>query len=180
MPWEPTDSVDPKKWKALLRDFEKRNGFSFRRKVRYFVDENLGAGTTELLRRHGYNVTDVWDEGLVGRPDSDLYQFARKHRRTILTHDDDFLDERLFPLRKSFGAAVFPMFGGRETPFVRQVLQFASLCEAGMGMAYERQYHWYEDGTFRSYQLHEDGYVTESWFDLLRHPHHAYMMEATD
>jgi predicted nuclease of predicted toxin-antitoxin system len=62
----------------------------------------------EILRGWEYNVTDVWECSLVGKPDENIWRFCQKERRTILTHDDDFMDHRLFPLRKSFGVVVLP------------------------------------------------------------------------
>src|SRR5262245_33485504 len=80
----------------------------FKAKARFLVDESLGEGTVQALRHLKWNVKGVWDAGLVGRPDEDVFAFARSDRRILLSHDTDFLDDRRFPIRSQSGVIVLP------------------------------------------------------------------------
>src|SRR5438132_1439912 len=101
---------DPRKdeWKTYLVEFEAAHGFRYKRKPRYLVDESLGVGAAILFKHAGRNVKYVDDVGLKGHPDENVFQFAQSDRRIIMSHDDDFMDNRLFPLRRCNGIAVFP------------------------------------------------------------------------
>jgi predicted nuclease of predicted toxin-antitoxin system len=65
--------------------------FSWRaaKQIKFFVDASLGPEVTAFLRDKKLNVTDICEEGLVGRSDEDVMAFARRTRRIPLTHDRD-------------------------------------------------------------------------------------------
>src|SRR5262249_60890037 len=67
------------------------------KRSRFLIDESLGSGCIEFFQHYGMNAVDVWQVGLVGRDDPAVFAFAWKQRRILLTHDEDFLDDRLFP-----------------------------------------------------------------------------------
>ena len=75
---------------AELTDFVRRE----KRKARLLVDESLGIGTTIFLRSLGWNTKDVSEVGLRGHPDENVFNYAYKHDLMLLTHDEDFLDDR--------------------------------------------------------------------------------------
>ena len=102
MPRERIPYPSKDEWKEHQERFNKLYGFDFNRKPRYLVDESLGVGTTALLRQWGYNVKDVYEVGIAGQPDENVFQYAQRHRRIILTHDDDFFNNFMFPLNSSF------------------------------------------------------------------------------
>src|SRR5262245_16251253 len=80
-----------------------------KRRARFLVDENQGAGAAETLRDAGWNAKFVSDFRLRGRDDSEVYEAARREDRVLLTHDGDFLDDRRFPPhRKHPGVVVLP------------------------------------------------------------------------
>ena len=85
-------------WKAIQEQFHKQHGFNYNRKSRFFVDESLGSVTSAVLRHWGHNVKDVYEAGIDGQPDENVFQYARRDRRIVLTHDDDFWDNAMFPL----------------------------------------------------------------------------------
>ena len=103
MKWEKLHNPTKAEWNEVLADFKRRNGFSYERKPRYLVDENLGEGSVQLLLDLKCNVKGVWEMGLVGHPDENVWRAAQKDRRILLTHDDDFLDHNRFPLVRSYG-----------------------------------------------------------------------------
>lgn len=64
--------------------------------MRIKLDENLPATTATALRRLGHDVETIPDEGLTGRPDSEVWTMAVAERRFLITQDLDFSDVRTF------------------------------------------------------------------------------------
>ncbi len=60
------------------------------------LDENLPASLTAWLGELGHDVDTVPDEGLTGRPDTDVWQAAQAEGRFLITQDLDFSDVRRF------------------------------------------------------------------------------------
>ena len=89
MPWLPFP-VFTKEALAATRGDEK--------KARLLVDESLGIAVNSLLRKWSWNIIDVSEAALVGHPDENLFAYAQTHDRIILTHDEDFLNDRKYPL----------------------------------------------------------------------------------
>lgn len=66
---------------------------------RFLVDENLPARLTEYLRGEGYEAEHAYDVGLRGRPDADVFAYARTAGATLVTQDHDLeRDSNQFPL----------------------------------------------------------------------------------
>jgi predicted nuclease of predicted toxin-antitoxin system len=70
----------------------------YKGKARFLVDESMGTNVAKYLSKQGYNTKYVGDESLEGRSDEDVFAFAWKEKRIIVTHDPDFLDDRRFHL----------------------------------------------------------------------------------
>jgi predicted nuclease of predicted toxin-antitoxin system len=92
-------------------DFER----DFKRKARFLIDESLGVEAARVIRALGWNAVYVGDVGLGGKSDEDVFAFGWKEDRIILTHDEDFLDDRRFPYHRNPGVIVLPGATG-ETP----------------------------------------------------------------
>jgi predicted nuclease of predicted toxin-antitoxin system len=101
-------------WKKLPSVTEKqsRDFVRFRKKARFLVDESLGEGVARILRDHGWNAIFAPDIGLRGRSDEDVFAYAWKDDRVLLTHDRDFLDDRRFPPHRNPGVIVLPGASG--------------------------------------------------------------------
>ena len=69
------------------------------------LDENLPTRLASLLVSMGHQVDSVVDEGLTGKPDSDVWIAAQKEGRFLVTQDLDFSDTR-HTARHSSGPAV--------------------------------------------------------------------------
>ncbi len=62
--------------------------------MRIKLDENLGRPHVSLFRDHGYEVDRVFDEGISGIEDSELWRHVRRERRFLITLDLGFSDAR--------------------------------------------------------------------------------------
>jgi hypothetical protein len=75
---------------------------------RIYADANLPAGIVAHMRiRLNWDVLFVLEhEDLRRAPDLKHYQLAHQLRRTLVTMDRDYLDDRQFPLNESGGVLV--------------------------------------------------------------------------
>ena len=75
---------------------------------RIYADANVPAGIVAHMRgRLGWDVLFVLEEHDLRRaPDTKHYQLAQQLRRTLITLDRDYLDDRRFPLGESGGVLV--------------------------------------------------------------------------
>jgi predicted nuclease of predicted toxin-antitoxin system len=91
---------------------------SFRRakRSRFLIDESLGSGTIEFFQYYRLNAVDVWQVGL---NDHAVFAFAWRHRRILLTHDEDFWDDRHFPEHRNPGLVILPGANGNQTDMIR-------------------------------------------------------------
>ncbi len=86
----------------------------FKKKARFLVDESLGPEVANMIKNQGWNVKYVDEIGLKGHDDHDVFSFAWRDDRILLTHDRDFLDDRAFPLYRNPGVIVLPGGAGDE------------------------------------------------------------------
>ena len=83
---------------------------------RIYVDANVPAGLVSYMRTAlSWDVLFVLEHHDLRRaPDGEHYRLARQLRRTLITLDRDYLDDRKFPLDRSGGVVVMmaPTQGG--------------------------------------------------------------------
>jgi hypothetical protein len=83
---------------------------------RVYVDANVPAGLVAFMRTSlAWDVLFVLEHGDLRRaPDGEHYRLARQLRRTLITLDRDYLDDRKFPPERSGGVLVLtaPTHGG--------------------------------------------------------------------
>ena len=100
MPWQLLDPVSQKD-AASERDYA---GIAH-----FLVDENIDPDlATWINQSRIWKADHVRDVGLAGKDDKAVYAWAWKHKRWLLTHDDDFLDDRRFPFHRTHGVIVLP------------------------------------------------------------------------
>ncbi|MGH7767827.1 MAG: DUF5615 family PIN-like protein [Candidatus Binatia bacterium] len=58
------------------------------------LDENLGRPHVALLKTHGYEADRLFDEGLSGIKDPELWRHVRQEKRFLITLDLGFSDVR--------------------------------------------------------------------------------------
>src|SRR6185312_2422125 len=83
---------------------------------RVYVDANVPAGLVAFMRQalHWDVLFVLEHEELRRAPDGEHYRLARQLRRTLITQDRDYLDDRKFPPDRSGGVIVLmaPTQGG--------------------------------------------------------------------
>lgn len=78
---------------------------AFKKKARFLLDENIDPNIAEDIGNLGYRVTTVYKKGLAGKPDTTLYNYARKKKYVLVTTNtkDFWNDTRKMPLKTSPG-----------------------------------------------------------------------------
>ena len=117
--WKPVNSPSKEEMTAFLKEHKKS--------ARFLVDESLGVEVANQVRELGWNVKYVNEVGLRGHSDEDVYAYARKSVRVILTHDDDFMHNRLFPISLCPGVVIIPGAKGDEYALAKAVAGVLSL-----------------------------------------------------
>ncbi len=77
--------------------------------MRIKLDENLPASLVDSLGALGQVVDTVQGEGLVGRPDEEVWQAAQANTRFLITQDLDFSDIRKFRPGTHHGLLLIPL-----------------------------------------------------------------------
>ncbi len=69
------------------------------------LDQNIPHETTEWLRAKlpDAEVNHAFDLGLATWDDHAIFEFAQQRQALIITYDEDFADQRLFPVGSHFG-----------------------------------------------------------------------------
>jgi predicted nuclease of predicted toxin-antitoxin system len=74
--------------------------------MKFKLDENFGSRTQRIFHENGHDVLTVFDQGLQGTSDKNLYQVCCDEKRCLITLDMDFSDVFRFPPHKSDGIVV--------------------------------------------------------------------------
>lgn len=84
------------------------------------LDENPPLQIAIDLRARSHDVHTVGEEGLTGRPDTDVWQEAQREGRLLVTQDLDFSDVRKFQPGTHHGIVLFQVenVSGWENCFV--------------------------------------------------------------
>jgi predicted nuclease of predicted toxin-antitoxin system len=146
-----------------------------KRKARFFVDESLGEGTVDALRDLKWNSSGVWDAGLVGRSDEDVFAFARKDCRILLSHDTDFLDDRRFPIHPQPGIVILPGGDGDTAALLEALGHIVTLFVTIPTLCQDSKVHARKGQVFElKSREHATGRITSTRY-MLSDPGHAYL-----
>jgi predicted nuclease of predicted toxin-antitoxin system len=63
---------------------------------KFKLDENLPKEAADLLQDAGYDAATIWDQQMVGAPDSKVASVCKDEDRVLVTLDLDFADIRLY------------------------------------------------------------------------------------
>ena len=83
--------------------------------MRFKLDENIGRRGQDLIQAAGHDVATVWDQGLRGVADDELFEVCSREGRALVTLDRDFAQLPRFPPEKGAGIIVLDV-GPRTTP----------------------------------------------------------------
>jgi Domain of unknown function (DUF5615) len=119
MPWQKIP--DPSLEDVAQRRRTKRSKF--------LIDESLGSGTIEFFQWYRMNAVTVWDVGLAGCDDEPVFAYAWKHRRILLTHDNDFWDDQRFPEHRNPGLAILPGANGDQSDMINGLVWMKMLMD---------------------------------------------------
>jgi predicted nuclease of predicted toxin-antitoxin system len=99
--------------------------------VKFKLDENIGRRGVELLKASGHDVMTVWDQGLRGITDEELFQICAAEGRVLVTLDRDFGQITRFPPERSAGIVVLDL-GQRATlqGIIGRLRDFLSVLES--------------------------------------------------
>ena len=89
-------------------------------KTRFLMDANMEPWAVHVMRYKHFDVRECDAANLRDVDDRTVFATAWKLRRLLVTHDADFLDDRLFPFARCSGLLVLPSYG-------RVSMQFANL-----------------------------------------------------
>ena len=136
---------------------------SFRKKARFLVDESLGEGVVRVLRDLGWNTVFGPDVGLARHSDEDVFAYAWREQRVLLTHDHDFLDDRRFPPQRNPGVVVLPGGSGPARGLVEGLRAVLSII-APYRKAFRRfKIEITEDGTWNISNMTRVNDIVRRW-----------------
>jgi predicted nuclease of predicted toxin-antitoxin system len=69
------------------------------------LDQNVPRPVAVWLRglKPAWTVYHVKDVSLEGKPDSEIFAWAQEHQAIVITFDEDFADQRSFPVGLHYG-----------------------------------------------------------------------------
>jgi predicted nuclease of predicted toxin-antitoxin system len=93
-----------------------RNNWSF------LVDENTSRTLVPALREAGFHAEHIYDAGLQGHPDDEIFSYAQMHQQTIITIDLDFANIIDYP-PPHFGIVILRLSNSASTTtLIREVV----------------------------------------------------------
>ena len=160
--WVQLEDPSPEKRRAILKEITER--------ARFLVDESLGEAVNRVLKDRGWNTVFGPDVGLQGRGDEEVFAFAWREKRVILTHDRDFLDNRRFPFHRNPGVIVLPGGDGKGSGLVRALLKVTSLVGHYRRLFENAKIEVSEDGQWSVYEfIRESGRHFHRRFRFSKH-----------
>lgn len=74
--------------------------------MRFKTDENIHPELAGYLRKNGHDALTVWDQGMRGRPDTDLAVVCKAEHRALISLDVGFADIRAYPPEQFAGLVI--------------------------------------------------------------------------
>jgi predicted nuclease of predicted toxin-antitoxin system len=118
-------SLDRKEAKKARSDWRKS------KKTRFLADENLEPWALYVMRFKRFDVIDCDMAKLRHSEDRHVFRRAWQLKRILVTHDADFLNDRVFPLRECAGLLVLPTYGAVSMEFGNLLAAAAALISRG-------------------------------------------------
>ena len=90
--------------------------------MKFKLDENFGTRTLNIFRSAGYDVQTVWEQGLQGCSDRQIYEICCSEKKCLVTLDLDFADTVLFPPRETNGIVVLRVPRNPSLPLLERLI----------------------------------------------------------
>jgi predicted nuclease of predicted toxin-antitoxin system len=58
--------------------------------IKFISDENISPALIKAIRKRGFNVKDIKEDGMFGTSDDEILKVANKENRIVISHDKDF------------------------------------------------------------------------------------------
>lgn len=100
-------------------EFKTREYFS---KARFLLDENVQPIVKEILLKRKFKVVDAHDADLVGHSDEDYFNYAYRKNHTLVTHDEGFFNDSIYPPHRSPTIVIIPPPEKNEDAFIESIL----------------------------------------------------------
>ncbi len=91
------------------------------------ADECINTDIITMLRNRGFNVLAAKEAGLSGKSDEDVFDFAQKSKRILLTFDRGFGDIFRFKIRESSGVILLLIHNMSRAEIIDIPLTFFSV-----------------------------------------------------
>ncbi len=92
--------------------------------LKFFADECINNDITLALRQNNFDVTTVLEVKLTGKPDDNIFEFAKKTKRILLTFDRGFGDIFRFDISHSSGVIVILSGKMKKDEVIKTILGF--------------------------------------------------------
>ncbi|WP_410052765.1 DUF5615 family PIN-like protein [Bradyrhizobium sp. SZCCHNPS2010] len=100
-------------------------------KTQFLMDANMEPWAVHVMRYKNFDVKECDLAQLRNVDDRTVFATAWKLRRLLVTHDGDFLDDRLFPFERCAGLLVLPSYGSVSMEFANLLAGASDLISRG-------------------------------------------------
>jgi Domain of unknown function (DUF5615) len=104
------------------------------KRTRFVADENLEPWALYVMRYKNFDIISADQAGSRHLDDRQVFGRAWQLKRVLVTHDADFLNDAIFPLRAYSGLLVLPVYGAVSLEFGNLLSASASLIGRGESM----------------------------------------------
>ena len=82
------------------------------------IDEDLPRKLSESLKSLGWEIKDIRDTGLRGKPDKEIIGFAKECEAVLFSSDKDFANVLKYPPKEYFGIVILDFPNEVSTEFL--------------------------------------------------------------
>src|SRR5579872_7598067 len=87
------------------------------------LDENLPLRLAASLEERGHDVHTLYDERLLGHPDSEVWETAQGESRFLITQDLDFSDSRKFAPGSHHGILLVRLHSPNRRNLIARIIE---------------------------------------------------------
>lgn len=111
-----------------------RSEWSRLQKTRFLLDANMEPWALHVMRYKHWDVRTCDHANLRRSDDQAVFAAAWRLGRLLITHDSDFLDDRLFPFATCSGLLVLPTYGSVSMQYANLLAGACELVSRGAGL----------------------------------------------